>query len=116
MEQVRPAKQLADTLLNCPVPTVAAVSGRAIGLGLGIAVWCDLAIADQSASFSVPEARLGIPPSMTAWSLARVAGVRATADMVLRGRTVSAQEARHCGLIQPLRSEEHTSELQSLMR
>lgn len=98
-EQVRPAKQLANTLLNCPVPTVAAVSGRAIGLGLGIVVWCDLAIADESASFSVPEARLGIPPSMTAWSLAHVVGVRSAADWVLRGRTVRAQEAWHCGLV-----------------
>lgn len=106
MEQVRPAKQLADMLLNCPVPTVAAVSGRAIGLGVGIAVWCDLAIADQSASFSVPEARLGIPPSMTAWSLARVVGLRSAADWILRGRTVKAQEAWHCGLIsQPCQDE-----------
>lgn len=106
MDLVGPAVQLAHALLNCPVPTVAAVSGRAIGLGVGIAVWCDLAVADQSASFSIPEARLGIPPSMTAWSLARVIGLRNAADWVLRGRTIPAQEAWQSGLLSQLLDDE----------
>ncbi len=100
MEQVRPARELAEALLDCPVPTVAAVAGRAVGLGMGMVVWSDMAICEKGASFSVPEARIGIPPSMIALSLVRAIGPRATADLVLRGRTALAHEAAHSGLIQ----------------
>ncbi|MET4575361.1 enoyl-CoA hydratase/isomerase family protein [Ottowia thiooxydans] len=100
LEQIRPARELAETLIGCPVPTVAAVAGRAVGLGMGMVVWCDMAICETSATFSVPEARIGIPPSMIALSLVRAIGPRATADLVLRGRTVGAEHALQVGLIQ----------------
>lgn len=100
MEQIQPARDLAEALINCPVPTLAAVSGRAVGLGMGIVVWCDMAICDKGAKFSVPEARIGIPPSMIALSLLRSIGPRATADLVMRGRTVGAEHVEKVGLIQ----------------
>lgn len=100
LEQIRPARELAEALIDCPVPTVAAVAGRAVGLGMGMVVWCDMAICEASATFSVPEARIGIPPSMIALSLVRAIGPRATADLVLRGRTVGAGHASQVGLIQ----------------
>ncbi len=100
MEQIRPARELAEALIDSPVPTVSAVTGRAVGLGMGMVVWCDMAICEKDATFSVPEARIGIPPSMIALSLARAIGPRATADLVLRGRTVGAEHASQIGLIQ----------------
>lgn len=100
MEQIRPARELAEALINCPAPTVAAVAGRTVGLGMGMVVWCDMAICETGATFSVPEARIGIPPSMIAFSLVRAIGPRATADLVLRGRTVGAEHASQIGLMQ----------------
>ena len=81
LEQIRPARELAEALIDCPVPTIAAVAGRAAGLGMGMVVWCDMAICETGATFSVPEARIGIPPSMIALSLVRAIGPRATADL-----------------------------------
>jgi methylglutaconyl-CoA hydratase len=75
------------------------VSGLAVGLGMGLVVWCDLAIAERQARFSVPEARLGIPPSMIAMSMVRLIGARATADLTLRARTIGTEEAARIGLL-----------------
>jgi methylglutaconyl-CoA hydratase len=106
MAQVAPARQLAEALLQCPVPTVAVVSGRAVGLGMGMVAWCDFAIAQAGATFSVPEARLGIPPSMIALSLVRSLGPRDAAELVLRGRTITAAHAHRIGLLQAVCDDE----------
>ena len=45
---------------ECPVPTIAAIRGICFGGGFGLAAACDLRIADQTARFSIPPARLGL--------------------------------------------------------
>lgn len=87
-------------LRDSGVPTVAAVSGHAIGGGFELALTCDLIVADPSARFSLPEVSLGILPGMGGLQyLARAAGTMVTRDMALTGRVVSALEASDFGLI-----------------
>lgn len=49
-----------QTLIDLPIPTVAAIRGACHGGGAGLAVCCDIRIADTSATFSIPPARLGL--------------------------------------------------------
>ncbi|MGF3052737.1 enoyl-CoA hydratase/isomerase family protein [Microbacterium sp. YY-03] len=87
-------------LRDIGVPSIAAVSGHAIGGGFELALTCDLIIADPSARFSLPEVSLGIIPGMGGvQGVARAGGTLVARDMVLTGRVVGAAEAATLGLI-----------------
>lgn len=95
---IAPVTQLAQAVAGCPVPTLAVVEGKAVGLGVALASWCDMVVASDSALFSIPEARAGVPPTFTAVSLARVLGQRRALALCLTGRPLSAQQALAFGL------------------
>lgn len=98
--RIAPVQRLAAAVRGCKVPTVALVEGKAVGLGVALASWCDLVVADMSATFAVPEARAGVAPSFTAVSLVRTIGRAAALDLCLSGRAVTAPEAAAVGLVQ----------------
>jgi enoyl-CoA hydratase/carnithine racemase len=100
--RIAPAQRLAEAVRGCAVPTVAVVEGKAVGLGVALATWCDLALASESATFMIPEARVGITPSFTLVSLVQAIGRRAALDLCLSGRSVDAAEALRLGLVQRL--------------
>lgn len=80
-------------------PIIAAVAGHACAGGLGLALWCDLRIAEDSASFAVLSRRWGVPMSDgTTVRLPRLIGAGRALDMLLTARSVSAQEAVTMGL------------------
>ncbi|HEV3399217.1 MAG TPA: enoyl-CoA hydratase-related protein [Actinomycetes bacterium] len=84
---------------RCPLPTVAAVSGFALGGGTELALACDLIVAATDATFGLPEVRLGLVPAGGGTQLlARRVGRSAARDLVLTGRRVGATEARQLGL------------------
>jgi enoyl-CoA hydratase/carnithine racemase len=84
---------------RCPLPTVAAVSGFALGGGAELALACDLIVAATDATFGLPEVRLGLVPAGGGTQLlARRVGRSAARDLVLTGRRVDAEEARRLGL------------------
>jgi enoyl-CoA hydratase/carnithine racemase len=84
---------------RCPLPTVAAVSGFALGGGTELALACDLIVAATDATFGLPEVRLGLVPAGGGTQLlARRVGRSAARDLVLTGRRVDAEEARRLGL------------------
>jgi enoyl-CoA hydratase/carnithine racemase len=84
---------------RCPLPTVAAVSGFALGGGTELALACDLIVAAEDATFGLPEVRLGLVPAGGGTQLlARRVGRSAARDLVLTGRRVGAEEARQLGL------------------
>lgn len=95
-----PITRLAAAFRQCAIPVVALVEGKAAGLGVSLACWSDIAIAAAGASFSIPEARAGIAPSVTAVSLIEAVGRRWALDLCLTGRSVNASTALHCGLVQ----------------
>ena len=84
-------------------PIIAAVAGHACAGGLGVALACDIRMADQTAVFGVFSRRFGVPMSDgTTVRLPRVVGMGVALDMLLSGRAVSAEEALRVGLISRL--------------
>ena len=84
---------------RCPLPTVAAVAGFALGGGTELALACDLVVAAEDATFGLPEVRLGLVPAGGGTQLlARRVGRSVARDLVLTGRRVGAGEALRLGL------------------
>jgi len=82
-----------------PKPTIAAVAGTACAGGLGVALWCDLRVCDETAVFGVFSRRWGVPMSDgTTVRLPRLIGLSRALDMLLTGRPVDAREALAMGL------------------
>lgn len=96
----------------CDKPILAAVNGFALGAGCELAMMCDVIVADRSAQFGQPEARVGIMPGAGGTQrLIRAVG-KATASMMLMcGENISAERALQAGLISDM-----TDQAQALPR
>jgi enoyl-CoA hydratase/carnithine racemase len=82
------------------VPTIAAINGAAIGVGLDLACMCDIRIAADDAQLASSFVRLGlIPGDGGAWLLQRVVGYAAAAELSFTGDTVDAAAALKLGLV-----------------
>ena len=80
-------------------PVIAAVEGHACAGGLGVALFCDIRIVDETATFGVFSRRWGVPMSDgTTVRLPRIVGQGRALDMLLTGRAVGADEAIAIGL------------------
>jgi enoyl-CoA hydratase/carnithine racemase len=87
-------------LSTCPVPTVAAINGAALGGGLELALLCDLRVAAPHASFAFPETSLGIIPAAGGTQhLPRIVGAAKARELILLGARIGAGEALRIGLI-----------------
>lgn len=81
-------------------PVIAAVAGYACAGGLGVALWCDLRVAEEDAAFAVLSRRWGVPMSDgTTVRLPRLIGESRALDMLLTARKVAAAEALQMGLV-----------------
>lgn len=81
-------------------PVIAAINGHAVGLGLVIALYCDVRFASTEAKFSTAFARRGLIAEFgTAWMLPRLIGLSNALDLLLSARTIGAAEALRMGLI-----------------
>ena len=80
-------------------PVIAAVEGHAVAGGLELALWCDLRVAAQGATFGVYCRRFGVPLiDGGTVRLPRLIGASRAMDMILTGRAVGAEEAFQWGL------------------
>jgi enoyl-CoA hydratase len=80
-------------------PVIAAVSGPAVAGGLELALWCDLRVAEENATFGVFCRRWGVPLiDGGTVRLPRLIGLSRALDMILTGRAVGAAEALTMGL------------------
>ena len=81
-------------------PVIAAVNGVAAGAGLSLVCACDLAIAADSARFTMAYTRAGLTPDGSgSYFLTRLVGLRRAMELTLTNRMLSAQEALEWGLI-----------------
>jgi methylglutaconyl-CoA hydratase len=86
-------------LRGLPKPVVAAVHGRALAGGAGLATACDLILATSSSQLGYPEIQRGFAPAMVMALLRRIVGEKVALDLALTGRVLSAEEALAAGLI-----------------
>jgi len=90
---------LGPTRMLLGKPVIAAVSGYAVAGGLELALWCDLRVVEQTASFGVFCRRWGVPLiDGGTIRLSRLIGHSRALDMMLTGRAVGAEEALAFGL------------------
>ena len=83
-----------------PKPVIAAINGPAVGLGLVIAMFCDVRLASEEAKFGTAFARRGLIAEYgLAWLLPKVIGHANALDLLLSARIVKAQEALRMGLV-----------------
>jgi len=92
---------------DCPVPVIARINCWCLGAGLELAACCDLRIAADSATFGMPEVRLGIPSVVEAAVLPRLIGAGRSRWLVMTGDTIGAGEALVWGLIEKMAPLEH---------
>lgn len=94
---------MGPTWMNLSKPVIAAISGYCVAGGLELSTWCDLRIADKTAVFGVYCRRFGVPLiDGGTVRLPRLIGMSHAMDMILTGRSVDAQEAKHIGLVNRL--------------
>ncbi|KAI9028700.1 hypothetical protein DFJ74DRAFT_641808 [Hyaloraphidium curvatum] len=84
----------------CPIPTVCAIDGAALGGGLEIALSCDLRVAGQGAKLGLPETRLAIIPGAGGTQrLPRLIGRSKAKELIFTGRQLNNVEAKEYGLV-----------------
>jgi enoyl-CoA hydratase/carnithine racemase len=88
------------TLAELPKPTVAAVTGYALGGGLELALCCDFRVVGDNVRLGQPEIQLGVMPGAGGTQrLPRLVGPARAKDMIFTGRFVGAEEALAIGLV-----------------
>ncbi len=92
---------MLDRLADAAVPTIAAISGSCMGLGMQLAVACDLRVATDDARFAVPVAKLGL--MVDHWTLQRLVatfGAGAARHLVLSAEVLTAGDGHRLGFVQ----------------
>ena len=101
-ENLEDARRLAEVFVmirELPVPVIAAVHGRALAGGCGLATACDLVVATRSARFGYPEVKIGFVPAMVTAILRRDLGEKKSFELLTQGFEFSADEAASLGLV-----------------
>lgn len=85
---------------RCPKPVICVLEKYAMGVGLELAMACDIRIATKETLLALPEVTLGqIPGSGGSQRVARIAGLTRAFDMMMLGRRIPAPEAQAWGLV-----------------
>lgn len=91
---------LLTTLRAAPKPTIAAIRGAAAGIGVALALCCDLRIAAPDAFFRLAFVDIGLTVDGGAtWLLPRLIGSARTLELCYTGRRLGAEEAERWGLV-----------------
>ena len=98
-EDARLLLELFLLIRQLPIPVVAAVTGRALAGGCGLATACDLVLAASSARFGYPEVKIGFVPAMVMAILRRNVSEKRAFELITRGAEISADQAKLFGLV-----------------
>ncbi|HEY2963499.1 MAG TPA: enoyl-CoA hydratase-related protein [Pyrinomonadaceae bacterium] len=105
-EDARSLLELFVLIRQIPVPVVAAVTGRALAGGCGLASACDIILASASARFGYPEVKIGFVPAMVMAILRRNVSEKRAFALLTRGAEISADAARQIGLVNEVFADE----------
>lgn len=106
LEDARSLMELFALVRKVSVPVVAAVRGRALAGGCGLATACDLVLATRTARFGYPEVKIGFVPAMVMAILRRSVSEKRAFELITRGAEIGAEEAARVGLINQVFDEE----------
>jgi crotonobetainyl-CoA hydratase len=84
---------------NLDKPVIAAVNGIAFGGGFELVLGCDLIVAEEHATFALPEIKVGVLADAATIKLRRRIPYHVAVEMLMLGRTMDAAEAKHWGLV-----------------
>jgi enoyl-CoA hydratase len=91
--------RVQERLADLPKPTIAAISGYALGGGLEMALCCDFRLVAENAVLGLPEIKLGIIPGGGGTQrLPRLVGLGPATEMLMLGNTINAERALAIGL------------------
>ena len=99
MASARVMAELFVEMRRSPRPIVAAVRGRALAGGCGLATACDIIVATESAQFGYPEVNIGFIPAMVMAILRRSVSEKRAFELITRGEVISATAAAEIGMI-----------------
>ena len=99
MADARATAELFLMMRKHPRPVVAAVQGRALAGGCGLATACDIILAAESAQFGYPEVNIGFVPAMVMAILRRSISEKAAFELVATGEVAAAARAHELGLV-----------------
>lgn len=106
-EYIRDLREVVNSLESLSMPTIASVSGYAVGVGAELALACDLRVGSKDSAFAFPEARLGMVPCCGGTQrLSRVVGRSRAKHLLYTGRGINAVEASEIGLLDILDQEQ----------
>ena len=106
LEDARSLMELFTLIRSISVPVVAAVRGRALAGGCGLATACDIVLAARSSRFGYPEVKIGFVPAMVMAILRRNVSEKRAFEMVTLGAEISADDASSFGLVNRVMDDE----------
>lgn len=98
-DRARELAALLRSIVESPLPVIAAINGHVRAGGMGLVGACDIAVAGPRSTFALTEARIGVAPAIISLTLLPKMSARAAARYFLTGETFSAAEAAPIGLI-----------------
>jgi methylglutaconyl-CoA hydratase len=106
VDDARSLMELFVMMRNMRLPVIAAVRGRALAGGCGLATACDIVLASSSARFGYPEVKIGFVPAMVMAILRRNVSEKRAFELITRGAEINAAEAERIGLVNQVFSDE----------
>jgi methylglutaconyl-CoA hydratase len=106
LDDARSLMELFVLIRQLSVPVVAAVRGRALAGGCGLATACDIVLASNTARFGYPEVKLGFVPAIVTAILRRNLTEKRAFELITRGAEISAEEAKDLGLANQVFNDE----------
>jgi methylglutaconyl-CoA hydratase len=106
LEDARSLMELFVLIRQLRMPVIAAVRGRALAGGCGLALACDMVLAARSARFGFPEVKIGFVPAMVMAILRRNTSEKRAFELLTLGAEIGADEAAAFGLVNRVLDDE----------